>query len=253
MYKPMVTLSDYGSKYKTIKFDRQNGILLMTLHCKDGPYRMGGLQHSELVDAFNNIASDHDNRVVILTGTGDQFCAGIDSDFDVGTGEDVARIHYEGRRIMQACLDVEAPMIAAINGPLDKMPPFALTCDITLCAEHATFSDRVHFAGSGVVPGDGVHVVWQYLLGPNRGRHFLLTGRVLSAQEALNLGVVAEVLPAKSLLPRAWEVARELNTHSHPALRYARLVLNQQYRRLMLDDVALGYGMQWIALKSAMG
>jgi enoyl-CoA hydratase/carnithine racemase len=250
MHKPLVTLNDYRTKYQTIKLDREDGILCMRLHLHDGPYRMGGVQHAELVDAFTNIAGDHDNRIVILTGTGESFCAGIDPTFDHASGEDVARIHYEGRRIMQACLDVESPMIAAINGPMDMMPPFALTCDIALCAEHATFSDRVHFAEGGVVPGDGVHVVWQHLLGPNRGRHFLLMGRVLSSREALNLGIVAEVLPASALMARAKEVARELNKRSHPTLRYARLVLNQQYRRLMLDDVALGYGLQWLSIKT---
>ena len=66
--------------------------------------------------------------------------------------------------------------------------------DIVLASENATFQDAPHFP-RGVVLGDGVHVVWPLLLGQNRGRYFLLTGQTLSAQEAHELGVVAEVLP----------------------------------------------------------
>lgn len=250
MAKPLVTLDNYQNKYETIRFERRSGILQMTLHTRNGPYHMGGLQHSELVDAFVNIAGDHDNRIVILTGTGDAFCDGFDPTFEHDTGEDLARIHYEGRRIMQSVLDIEAPMIAAINGRMTSAPPFALTCDITLCSDNAAFSDRVHFTQHGTVPGDGVQVVWQYLLGPNRGRYFLLTGEEISAQEALRLDVVNEVLPRDKLLARAWELAEQLNTRSATTLRYARLVLNQQYRRQMLDEVALGYGMQWLSMKT---
>ena len=97
MQKPVVTLANYQTKYDTIKFSREDGILTMQLHHNNGPYRMGGVQHAELVDAFYNVSADHQNRVVILTGTGDQFCAGIDANFVLDSPDDVARINYEGR------------------------------------------------------------------------------------------------------------------------------------------------------------
>jgi enoyl-CoA hydratase/carnithine racemase len=78
-------------------------------------------------------------------------------------------------------------------------------------------------------------------LGINRGRYFLLTGQKLSAQEALNLGVVNEVLPREKLLPRAWELAAQLMKQPLLTRRYARVVLVQQLKRLMLDN--LGYGL----------
>ena len=61
-----------------------------------------------------------------------------------------------------------------------------------------------------LVPGDRVHIVWPLLLGPNRGRYFLLTGQKLSVQEALTLGVVNEVLLREKVLDRAWELARQI-------------------------------------------
>ena len=73
--------------------------------------------------------------------------------------------------------------------------------------ENTEFQDAPHFP-NGLVPGDGVHIVWPLVLGVNRGRYFLLTGQKLSAREAQTLGVVSEVVPRERLLSRAREIAR---------------------------------------------
>jgi enoyl-CoA hydratase/carnithine racemase len=112
--------------------------------------------------------------------------------------------------------------------------------DIVIASDRASFADKAHATG-GVVPGDGVHVWWPMLLGPNRARHFLMTGAEISAEEALRLGVVAEVVAHGQVMDRARAIARQLVGHNPQMLRFSRVALTQHIKRRMLDD--LGYGL----------
>ena len=69
----MSKLEDYAGKYKSVRMERRNGILQMTLHTDGGPLRWGFLPHGELPEAFHDVGADRDNRVVIITGTGAEF------------------------------------------------------------------------------------------------------------------------------------------------------------------------------------
>ena len=91
-------------------------------------------------------------------------------------------------------------------------------------------------------------MVWQELLGPNRGRYFLLTGQVLSAAEALDLGVVNEVMPAGELMPRARELARELAARPVLQMRYTRVVLTGRVKRLIDESLSNGLAVEGLAI-----
>jgi enoyl-CoA hydratase/carnithine racemase len=82
------------------------------------------------------------------------------------------------------------------------------------------------------------------LLGPNRGRYFLLTGQELDAAELLRLGVVNEVLPGADLLSRAWEIARGFAQRSDIALRYSRVVLTQEIRTALVAHLSHGLALE---------
>jgi enoyl-CoA hydratase/carnithine racemase len=139
-------------------------------------------------------------------------------------------------------------MISAINGPALRHSEIPLLCDIVLASESAAFQDSGHFI-SGLVPGDGMHIVYPMLLGLNRGRYFLLTGQTIEAQEAKQLGLVSEVLPQGDLLPRAWTLAQQLAQQPDLVLRYTRVAMTQHVKRAMQD--LLGYGLALEGLSSA--
>ena len=236
----MSTIEDYANKYRTIRMERRHGILHMTLHTDGGSLRWGFVPHGELPDAFYDVGRDRDNRVVIITGTGAEFSGpratpGTSSFPSRPTIERIDRIHWEGRHLLMKLLDIEVPVISAINGPAWRHSEIPLLCDIVLAADTAQFQDSAHFP-SDVVPGDGMHIVYPLLLGMNRGRYFLLTGQTLDAHKALELGLVAEVLPPDKLLARAWELAED------------RLLLTQALRRHMHDLLGYGLGMEMLAL-----
>lgn len=248
----MISLSDYKDKYENINFEREYGVLTMRLHTDEGPLQWSLKAHSDLPEAFLDIGRDRENKVIVLTGTGDWF-SGPQATVATSSFPDrpdlnvVDRIHWEGRQLLMNLLNIEVPMIAAVNGPAWRHSELPLLCDIVLASTTARFQDSGHFQ-AGLVPGDGMHVVYPMLLGMNRGRHFLLTGKIIESEEARDLGLVAEVLPPEDLLARAHELARQLAQRPTLLLRYTRLMLTEQIRRSMQDLLGYGLAMESIAL-----
>jgi 6-oxocamphor hydrolase len=237
----MIKFDDYQKKYSHIRMERQDGILQITFHTEGGVLKWSGPSHEQLGYAFADIARDHENKVVIMTGTGDAFCAEIDRQgFGRFTPEIWDHVYKDGKHLLMNLLDIEVPVIAAVNGPALIHAEIAVLSDIVIASDNAEFQDAPHFP-NGLVPGDGVHIVWPLVLGVNRGRYFLLTGQKLSAREAQTLGVVSEVVPRERLLNRAREIAEEIVKRPTLATRYARVAITQQLKRAMLDN--LGYGL----------
>ncbi|RKT14199.1 enoyl-CoA hydratase/carnithine racemase [Paraburkholderia sp. RAU2J] len=247
----MTRFDQYRDRYANIRFDRRDGILLIQLHTDGGPLKWGALDgsiHTQLGEAFYQVARDLDNRVVILTGTGDVFCDSMN--YAELPSEPLAkiwpRLQREGLDLLMQLLDIPVPVIGAINGPAHIHAELLALSDIVLAAGHADIADQAHFV-HGVVPADGVQIVWPMLLGSNRGRYFLLTGQHLSAQQALELGVVSEVLASERLLERAWELARELAAKPIETLRYTRTVFSQPFKRRMVDELGYGLALEGLA------
>ena len=143
-------------------------------------------------------------------------------------------------------LAIEVPVIAAVNGPARFHPEIPVMSDIVIASDTALFQDAPHFMG-GIVPGDGAHVVWSHLLGPNRGRYFLLMGQEIDARLALDYGVIGEVLPKDKVVDRALEIARKFAANTDLTLRYSRVILTQRYKRLMDEGLPLGLALESLA------
>jgi enoyl-CoA hydratase/carnithine racemase len=242
-------LEDYQNRFKHIKFRRKDGIIELTIHYDNKSAKWSGNPgslHSELPEAFYAINQDPENKFLIFTGVGEEFLASWEPTFrddNTVSGAFWHRIYKEGKELLNNLLEIEVPIIAAVNGEAHIHPELPTLCDIVIASETASFADKAHLSGgNGTVPGDGSHIWWPMLLGPNRGRSFLYTGEVIPAAEAKTLGFVAEVVPQHQVLSRAWELARDLMRHDPLVLKYSRISLTQHIKRRFHDD--LGYGLQ---------
>ena len=239
---------DYRERYRNIALQRDaQGVLLVRLHTDGGHFVWSEESHEELAYCFADIGADRGNRVVVMTGTGDIWCDVIDfASFHLNDPAEWDHTFFDGRKLLNNLLDIEVPVISAINGPARIHPEIPVMSDIVIAADTTLFQDAPHFI-AGIVPGDGAHVVWTHVLGPNKGRYFLLMGEELGAAEALARGVVGEVHPQGKVLDRALEIAASLAAKTDLALRYSRVVLTQRYKRLMQEGLSLGLGLEALA------
>jgi enoyl-CoA hydratase/carnithine racemase len=239
---------DYAEKFETIRMRREDGILELTFHTNGGSLRWGLAPHAEFEEAFLCIGRDRDNQVVIMTGTGDEFNGpevkfSADTAVQEQTSETWAELGRESNNLLMNLLAIDVPMIAAVNGPAWRHPEMPIMCDIVLASETAAFQDSGHFV-AGLVPGDGVHVVFPMVMGLNRGRYFLLTGQKIFAQEAKAIGLVNEVLLGDQLLPRAWTLARQILRQPQLIRRYARVLLTEHLRRQLSELMPYGLALE---------
>lgn len=244
----MISLEDYAERYRTIALRRRNHILELTFHTNGGPLQWGPVAHEEWPDAFARIGEDRENRVVIMTGTGDMFSGpeGSRETAPTRTPFEWERTRWEGTALLMNLLNIQVPVISAVNGPALRHADTPLLADIVLACNEAVFQDSGHFM-SDTVPGDGMHVVMPLLMGLNRARYFLYTGQAISAAEAHAMGLVNEVVPREELLPRAWMLAESLVEKPPLVLRYTRLLLTQQVRSAMHDLLGLGLAVEGLA------
>jgi enoyl-CoA hydratase/carnithine racemase len=248
--KPMTRFDDYRNSFSNARLSRsESGVLEVALHTDGGSLLFDGHTHEQFVDLFHTIGSDLENRVVILTGSGKAFMDQISPEgFDFFSPRGYDKIYREGRKVLMNILDIEAPMITALNGPVRLHSEYALLTDIILATPETVFQDKPHF-DFGIVPGDGVNLLWPEVIGSIRGRYFLLTRQELDAETARQWGVVNEIVPADRLLARAHEIAEGIAALPPLTSRYTRIALTQKLRRIV--DEGIGYGLALEGISAA--
>jgi enoyl-CoA hydratase/carnithine racemase len=169
--------SEYKDRYANYRFElSEEGILLMQCHTKGGSLVWDWKAHDEMSDAFAEVAGDREIKVLIHTGSGENYNANwgapptakpmyLVMDDQKGLAKLDEKTWY-GRMLIENVLAVEVPMISAVNGPCNIHSEVPLLGDIVLASEDAYFQDLAHFP-RGMVPGDGQHVIWPMVIGRN--------------------------------------------------------------------------------------
>lgn len=244
----MSKFDSYKNAFPNARLTRSpSGVLEVALHTDGGKLVFNGHTHEQFVNLFHQIGADTENRVVILTGSGDAFMDAISPDgFDFFSPRGYDKIFREGRKVLMNILDIEVPMITALNGPVLLHSEYALLTDIILATPETVFQDKPHF-DFGIVPGDGVNLLWPEVIGSIRGRYFILTRQILDAATAKDWGVVNEIVPANQLLARAHEIAEGIAALPPLTASYTRIALTQKLRRIIDQDSGYGLALEGIS------
>jgi enoyl-CoA hydratase/carnithine racemase len=241
-----ITEPAYFTAFQNLAFTRTAaGVLTLRFHTEGGPATFTGQMHSDLPRALYQIGEDRGNKALILTGTGDRFMTEIDGQsLDDPTRPAVwDKTTAEGRRIMQRLVDLEMPILAAVNGPASVHSEYALLADVVIAADTTVFSDFPHLT-FGLVPGDGIFLAWEEAIGLNRARYLTLTQGSFTAEQAERWGAVAEVLPLDQVLPRAQELAEGLAAMPRLLTRYMALTIRQRLSRRMAEGYLMGSALE---------
>src|SRR5467141_1506704 len=240
----------YRDSFPNARLTRsKSGVLEVALHTDGGTLVFNGHTHEQFVDLFHAIGADPDNRVMILTGSGEAFVESISpKGFDFFSPVGYDKIYREGKKVLMNILDIEVPVIAGVNGPVRLHSEYILLADIVLATPSTVFQDKPHFE-FGIVPGDGVNLLWPEVIGSIRGRYFILTRQLLDAPTAKDWGVVNEIVPADRLLARAHEIADGIAALPPLTSRYTRIALTQKLRRIV--DGGVGYGLALEGISAA--
>ena len=220
--------------YSSLSVERLGDVLRVTLaNPRNKVNAVDGPMHAELVRIFAELKTEQAARAVVLTGSGRAFSAGGEFGWLSGIGpRDLDELRREGKQLVWNLLDVELPIVAAVNGPAVGLgATIALLCDTIFIAETATVADP--HVRIGIVAGDGGAVAWPLAVGPARAKQYLMTGDPLTAAEAERLGLVNVVVPADELADQALAFARRLAAGPPLAVRYTKLAVNQLVKQSM--------------------
>ena len=238
--------------YEAIRFERLGDVLRVTLaNPRNDLNAVDGEMHAELRRLFAELKDEDDARAVVLTGSGRAFSAGGDFDWMAGTrSEDLSPLRREGKQIVWNLLDVEVPIVAAINGPAVGLgATLALLCDVIFMADDAKLADP--HVRVGLVAGDGGAVAWPLAVGPAVAKRYLMTGDSIPAAEAERLGLVNRAVPAAELQDEALAFARRLAQGAPLAVRYTKLAVNQLVKQAMTTAFDYSTALEVLTFASA--
>jgi enoyl-CoA hydratase/carnithine racemase len=200
--------------YSDIKYEIADRVLTITLHRPDRLNAYTERMQSELLDALERADADDGVRAIVFTGAGRAYCAGADLSGGTGTfnrqQERSMEEHRDGGgRLTLRIYDLKKPVIAAVNGAAVGVgATMTLPMDVRIASSAARFG--FVFARRGVVPEACSSWFLPRVVGISRAAEWVFSGRVFGADEALAGGLVSRVVPADSLLPTAYALAREI-------------------------------------------
>ncbi|UCF85214.1 MAG: enoyl-CoA hydratase/isomerase family protein [Desulfobacteraceae bacterium] len=216
--------------YKTIILEERDGLAVLTLNNPENRNPLTEETKSELISALTHVAQTDELRALVITAKGTAFCAGGDVK-NVGkelTPDDIRAIMQKSQELLLRLVNLEKPGVAAVNGDA-----FGMGCNLVLATDFAIASEKSRFcevfAKIGIVPDFGALYFLPRLIGLWKSKELIYLGDVISADEALKMGLVYQVVSHEQLEKTAMALASRLARMPTLAIGRAKRVLNKAF------------------------
>lgn len=236
--------------YSTFQIEANGPVVLITLRGNDEQHRYPpSALNLDLARLGAELRTDEGARALIITGTDDIFSLGglpraVSNEDPEALGPDLSKNTV--RYLLREFLDLDLPVITALNGPImGGVLAFVLLSDIIIAEEHATIQDMHVTTGR---PSTSGPFFWPPAVGLMQARRYLLTGDRLTAREAERIGLVTEVVPRGASLARAFEFAEKFASLSPSAVGGTKRALNQWLKTAFSSIFDAGVAIQFLAM-----
>ncbi|RQG95434.1 enoyl-CoA hydratase/isomerase family protein [Natrarchaeobius chitinivorans] len=226
--------------YETLDVSLDGDVLRIAIDRPEAANAINATAHEEFTHVFKD-AYRSDAKVIVLTGNGDAFCAGADFNY---LEEQHARgmpeafeMYRQDVDLIRDMLNCHKPIIGRLNGHAAGLgATIMLFSDIIVASEQAKIGDT--HVKAGLVAGDGCTVIMPHLIGMNKAKELLMTGELVPADEAAELGLVNYAVPHEELDKKVDEMVDKLLSGPQTAIGYTKLALNQWLQQ-GVDDYLL--------------
>ncbi|MCB1687257.1 MAG: enoyl-CoA hydratase/isomerase family protein [Halioglobus sp.] len=239
--------------YDTMALTRRGRLLTITLNQPDSLNAVNLRMHEELPEVFTWVATDEHSDVVVFTGAGRAFSAGGNLEHIENNAAHPELFDNEVRlakRIVAAMLDLDKPLICRMNGHAVGLgATLALLCDVIFAVDTAKIGDS--HVGIGLVAGDGGAAIWPQRIGFGRAKEYLLTGDLLTAPKAQEIGLINHSLPAEELDDAVDAFCQRLLQGSTNAIRWTKVLINLELKRVANAVMDAGIAYESVTVRSA--
>lgn len=231
--------------YETIELERRGRLLTLSFNRPDVLNAFNLAMHTEFIAALRFAGEDLESDVIVITGKGRAFSAGGDlarMEECIADPSEFIREATDAKRIVFGLLDIEKPVIARVNGHAVGLgATIALLCDVIFAADHAKIGDP--HVKVGLVAGDGGAIIWPQLVGFPRAKEYLMTGELLLAPKAEQIGLINHAVPEGELDERVDAFCDKLLNGATMAIRWTKTTMNLELKRIAhsLMDPGIAY------------
>lgn len=239
--------------FETIALQRKGRLLTITLNRPETLNAVNEQMHGELERVFTFAADDPHSDVLLLTGAGRAFSAGGDLAYLAETAQEPDRFDVDVRRakrIVYSILDLEKPLVCKLNGHAVGLgATIALLCDVIFAAEHAKIGDP--HVNVGLVAGDGGAFIWPQRIGYARAKEYLMTGELVPARTAEQIGLINHCVTAAELDAAVERFCERLLNGSRNAIRWTKVAINLELKRIANAVMDAGIAYEAVTIRSA--